>query len=183
MTTETTTTPRIYVASLSDYNDGTLHGTWIDATLDSDEIYEAVKEMLAKSPYGNSDFAKQWGMKAEEWAIHDYEGFGSIRLSEWEQFDTISEVAQAIEEHGSAYLAYIEDQGMGYGSVSDFKDRFVGTYDSPEAYAESFYQDTGQLDDDHPLSMYINWEAVARDMDYNGYHFATTDEGVHVFTP
>ncbi|MBK6439189.1 MAG: antirestriction protein ArdA [Candidatus Microthrix sp.] len=29
---------------------------------------------------------------AEEWAIHDYEGFGGIHLSEYEQTDTIARI-------------------------------------------------------------------------------------------
>ena len=42
--------PRIYVASLADYNEGRLHGAWIDAAQDEDELERAVKEMLAQSP-------------------------------------------------------------------------------------------------------------------------------------
>jgi len=76
MTDTTTDTPRIYVACLASYNAGILHGEWIDAT-DADTIREAIQEMLKGSPTAG----------AEEWAIHDYEGFGSIRLSEWEDVD------------------------------------------------------------------------------------------------
>jgi len=61
MTTETAQEYRIYVASLSDYNAGRLHGAWIDATQDADEIEAEVQEMLAASPEPI----------AEEWAIHD----------------------------------------------------------------------------------------------------------------
>lgn len=54
-------TPRIYVASLSDYNNGLLHGEWIDAGQEPDEIHEQVQAMLAESESPG----------AEEWAIHD----------------------------------------------------------------------------------------------------------------
>ena len=64
-------TPKIYAASLSDYNAGVLHGAWIRADQDEDKIEEAITAMLERS--------SQPG--AEEWAIHDYEGFGSIQLS------------------------------------------------------------------------------------------------------
>lgn len=53
MTETRTDTPRIYVASLSDYNAGTLHGRWIDATQDADGIRADVEEMLAASPQRN----------------------------------------------------------------------------------------------------------------------------------
>ena len=87
---------RIYVASLSDYNAGRLHGRWINADQDADEIFAEVKTMLAASP---EPFA-------EEWAIHDYEGFHGIKIHEWESFETVSELAEAIEEHGQAFAAF-----------------------------------------------------------------------------
>ena len=40
---------RIYVACLAAYNNGCLHGRWIDATT-PDEIMDAVRAMLAASP-------------------------------------------------------------------------------------------------------------------------------------
>ena len=54
MTTTTTdsNTFRIYVASLSDYNAGILHGTWIDfdQLTDLDDLRAAIATMLATSP-------------------------------------------------------------------------------------------------------------------------------------
>ncbi|WP_339798097.1 antirestriction protein ArdA, partial [uncultured Hyphomonas sp.] len=51
--------PRIYVACLAAYNNGRLHGAWIDATT-PEEIRAAVRAMLAASPEPD----------AEEWVIH-----------------------------------------------------------------------------------------------------------------
>jgi antirestriction protein len=80
---------RIYVASLSDYNAGRLHGVHIPIEgQDVEEIWEKVREMLAKSKEHN----------AEEWAIHDHEGFGKWQLSEWESFDTIALVGKVVAE-------------------------------------------------------------------------------------
>jgi len=61
-------TPRIYVACLAAYNAGRLHGRWIDAAQDAADIQAEVRKMLAASPQAD----------AEEWAIHDYEGFGPL---------------------------------------------------------------------------------------------------------
>ena len=87
------TTPRIYVACLAAYNNGRLHGRWIDADQSVDEIWSEVQAMLAASPEPG----------AEEWAIHDYEGFGALRLSEWESFERVSAIAAGIEQHGPAF--------------------------------------------------------------------------------
>jgi antirestriction protein len=64
--------PRIYVACLAAYNNGYLHGVWIDAAQEPWSIYDEVKAMLAASPVAG----------AEEWAIHDYEGFRGVRIEE-----------------------------------------------------------------------------------------------------
>ena len=50
---------RIYVACLAAYNNGILHGRWIDAEQDAWEIYDEVQDMLKASPIG----------EAEEWAM------------------------------------------------------------------------------------------------------------------
>src|SRR5436189_4774564 len=63
-------TPRIYAATLSDYNAGRLHGAWIDADQDPEELQAEIDAMLAKSAEP----------VAEEWAIHDYEGFGLFKV-------------------------------------------------------------------------------------------------------
>jgi len=83
------TAPYVYIASLSDYNNGTLHGVWIFADQDADDIQEEISEMLAASADPG----------AEEWAIHDYEGF-PIRLGEWESVGWLAALGQAIAEHG-----------------------------------------------------------------------------------
>ena len=50
--TEPNPVPRIYVASLTDYNAGNLHGRWIDldATTTEDDLLEQTRAMLAESP-------------------------------------------------------------------------------------------------------------------------------------
>lgn len=63
---------RIYVACLAAYNNSKLHGVWIDSTDDIDDIQDQINEMLESSPEEN----------AEQWVIHDYERYGSYRLSE-----------------------------------------------------------------------------------------------------
>ena len=62
-------TPRIYVACLAAYNNGYLHGDWIDADQDVDEIRDEIATMLARSPIEH----------AEEYAIHDYEASRASR--------------------------------------------------------------------------------------------------------
>ena len=47
------TVPRIYVACLASYNNGRLHGRWINADTDVNVMQSLVDKMLATSPYPN----------------------------------------------------------------------------------------------------------------------------------
>ena len=78
--------PRVWIASLSDYNDGRLHGVWLDANAEAEDLAVGIQEMLARSAMPG----------AEEWAIHDYEGFGPLRLGEYETSDRISRMGLAL---------------------------------------------------------------------------------------
>ena len=52
----------------------------------------------------------RYGEVAEEWAIHDYDGFGELRLDENEALSTIARVAGGIREHGDAFLGSLLKQ-------------------------------------------------------------------------
>lgn len=165
MNTTMTTTPRIYVASLADYNNGIPHGTWIelDGGKGAEEVQEEVNEMLAASLCG----------MAEEWAIHDYEGFHGIKIGEFEAFDTVVALAEMLEEHGEAFAAWYDNGGTD-GLEADewegaFNEAFEGAYDSLEDWAESFLNDTGDLYEvSEHLRNYIDFAAYARDAQMGG---------------
>ena len=91
MTNLSDSNPRIYVACLAAYNNGYLHGAWIEADQDADEIRDEIAAMLARSPIEH----------AEEYAIHDYEGFEGVTISEYAGIDTVARMGAFIAEHGA----------------------------------------------------------------------------------
>ena len=86
-----TTIPRIYVACLAAYNNSHLHGAWIDATQDEWSIWADISAMLAASPIPD----------AEEHAIHDYEGFEGVSISEYAGIETVTKLAAFIAEYSA----------------------------------------------------------------------------------
>ena len=76
--------PRIYVACLAAYNAGHLHGAWIDVE-DKEAIKDAITAMLSASPIAG----------AEQFAIHDDDGFGGMNIGEYEPIGRIVEIACA----------------------------------------------------------------------------------------
>ena len=172
--------PRIYVASLADYNEGRLHGAWIDADQDEDELDRAIKEMLARSP----------SPAAEEWAIHDYEEFGLLRLDEFESLATVAKIAKGIAEHGPAFAAWAAHIGTDSEALDEFEDAYMGEWDSAVAFAEEMLDDMGHIEEimrgvpEH-LAPYvqIDYEGFVRDLVRNG-ELATLekpDGGIYVF--
>ena len=170
-----TSGPQIYVASLADYNAGHLHGCWIDANQSATELSDQIHQMLAES--------KQ--PIAEDWAIHDYEGFGSLRLSEFESLDYIAEVACLMEEHGTVFaevVAYASDveEARRY-----MEEGYCGDFDRLEDYAEQLIEDCyGNDIEKLPafIRYHVDYQGIAHDMELSGDVFTILHEGrVHVF--
>jgi antirestriction protein len=166
----TQTTPRVYVACLAAYNNGILHGCWIDANQEAEAINDAIKDMLAQSPIAN----------AEEWAIHDYEGFCGLRLSEYESIEKVAEMAAMIEEHGEAWAKFAEYEGIEYATLERFEEAYAGEWLSEEDFAEQLAEETMEIP--QHLAFYIDYEKMARDMFINDYFSADSENSkVYVF--
>lgn len=129
-------TPRIWVGSLADYNNGQLYGAWMDATLEPDELHAAVQFMLRTGGTPG----------AEEWSIFDHEDFGGYEVSEWSSFDTVSLIAKGIAEQGEAFAAWVTYVGDTSGELLEpdlFRDHYLGEWDSVTDYVEDVLQETG----------------------------------------
>lgn len=168
--------PRIYVACLASYNSGKLHGKWIDCDIDSDDIREKIQEMLKVSP---ESFA-------EEWAIHDYTNWGSLKLDEHEDIDHLSQIAQLIEEHGEFFGALISHVG-GVGQLEEaitlMEQCYQGEYESLADWAEQFLDDTASLSGlPDNLKCYFDYGSYARDCELSGDIFTIEHNNlIHVF--
>lgn len=156
---------RIYVASLADYNAGRLHGVWVDATQGAEQIEAEIASMLERSREPS----------AEEWAIHDYEGFGDVRLSESESIDRISQLAEGIADEGMAFATWISACSPSEETTDRFEEAFLGHFPSREAYAEHSVDDFGYqdlIDQAIPeyLAPYVRFDAdsYARDIELGG---------------
>ena len=171
--------PRIYVASLSDYNAGRLYGCWLDAAQDSSDLQDGVAAMLAASREP----------VAEDWAIHDHEGFGGISLSEHESLEAIARLAAGLLRHGRAFAAFASWVGLDDANVESFEQQYRGQWTGLGAYADELLHDYGakevlfqQLPAWLQPYVRIDIEAFGRDLQLNGDIYVTdTEGGVCVF--
>lgn len=126
--------------------------------------------MLATSPT-----AAKNGDRAEEWAIHDYDGFGPLRLGEYEALSTIARIANGIAEHGPAFAAWADHVGLRETEqLAEFEDRYQGEWESAEAFAEDMLEQGGaqQIVEQAPvwLQPYLSLNAAgfAHDLQLGG---------------
>ncbi len=192
---------RIYVASLSDYNAGTLHGEWIDLQgKDVDDVHAEIQAMLRSSPSMKYPFAEV----PEEWAIHDYEGFGPINLGEYETTETVVVIAELINEHGGAFAVWYAMKRDEYGVLTSeelaelFEESFCGEYESGSDYAQELAEAIGCFSVEHGSSSLgnpvdvsgrwpftcIDWDRAWRELSHDGYwteRSGAPSYGVYVF--
>lgn len=169
-------TPRIYVASLADYNAGTLHGRWIDADQPADVIREQISQMLAESEEPI----------AEEWAIHDYENFAGYELHESANIDHVAEVAHLISEHGDVFAGLLNHFA---GDLEDAKrfmlEAYRGEWHSLEEYAQELVEDAyhAELEALPDFVRYhIDFKGIGHDLELSGDLFTIEcGSGVHIF--
>lgn len=166
LTTQTMTNervePRIYVACLAAYNSGTLHGEWIDAAQNVEDIRAEIETMLAESPEPG----------AEEYAIHDFENFGALELHAHEDLEHIAQAARLIARYGE-FATLVLDHFGGLEFLEDateaLKDHIVGYFDDHTDWARYHLEETGLLKRvPESLRPYLDLPRYARDMELSG---------------
>ena len=173
MTNAATNSPRIYVACLAAYNNGYLHGAWIDADQDAHQIRDEIAAMLARSPVED----------AEEYAIHDYEGFEGVSISEYAGIDSVARMGAFIADHGALGAVLLEQfSGDMDQAESTLEDCYHGQFASLADYMEELTTESVTIPE--ALRYYIDWEAMARDAEMSGEFFTieTGHDEVHVFS-
>jgi antirestriction protein len=208
--------PRIYVACLASYNAGVLHGRWIDVS-DVDTMQGEIDAMLRESRFPNvevecpkcgADFTIRHALgedttkgrdgcpvckgkgtvpSAEEYAIHDHEGFEGFEVSEHSNLADVAALGEAIDRADDAACLAELHSHLGNSDIADtvayHEEHYAGTWRTLEDWAEEFLDDTGALKDcPDSLRPYIDFEKWARDAELGGDIFTFEGgSGIHVY--
>jgi len=171
--------PKIYVADLASMERGIDHGLWIDASQSAREIDTDIAAMLASSPVP--------GVKL--WAIRAAEGFDGIDLTNVSDTTVITDIVRGLTQHGRAFEAWVRHIGDDYDQLSNFREDYVGSYQSKEAWAWSLAESLGwhqELDRQIPdelLRPYVTFDyaAIAQDASASWHVLTDPDGTVHIF--
>ncbi|WP_266031245.1 antirestriction protein ArdA [Brucella intermedia] len=199
--------PRLYVACLASYNSGVLHGRWIEASSDVDEMQDRINAMLRKSKFPNvtvkcpecEGAGKPWGFgdsvceecdgsgtvnAAEEWAMHDSEDLPSC-FGEYPGLQAIADYVEFLEDHDNHdegdLRAIFEDYRSADDASDAMRDRFVTICESFRDYADE-YADEVVLSEcsNETAKQYFDYESFARDLRHD-YNVIDVPSGVAIF--
>ena len=164
--------PQIYVACLSSYTNGILYGEWLDATCDVEDIQEQIKQLLANSPMPN----------AEEFAIHDCMGFGSLSIGEYEGIEEVQEKALFILKHGElgaeVMAHYNADVAYAKEALEEY---YVSEYESELDYATELFDELYLHGIPKHVQGYIDYEKFQRDIFIDTYFSLDVKGSCHIF--
>jgi len=193
---------QIYIACLASYNNGTLHGKWIDATSDVDEMQEDVNALLrsSKQPNVMVECPTCGGVchvracltckgsgevpSAEEFAIHDFDGIPNI--GEYCGLQAVADYVEFVEAHDSFKADEIKavlDDCCGDLALAKerLEDGYCGTFDGFRDFADEYVDDCILPDVKNETARnYFDYDSFARDLEMD-MHTIDTPVGVMVF--
>jgi antirestriction protein len=193
---------KIYIACLASYTNGTLHGKWIDATSDVDEMQEDVNALLRSSKYPNvmvecpacggvcrvgaCSTCKGSGEvpSAEEIAIHDFDGVPD--LGEYCGLRAVADYVEFVEAHDSFEadeIRAVMDDCCGDLALAKerLEDGYCGTFARFQDFADEHVDGCIMPDVDNEMAQrYFDYESFARDLKMD-MHTIDTPVGVMVF--
>lgn len=194
--TTTTDAPQAWVGCLACYNAGRLIGKWVDGieagALTTEDLHQALfppaaYEELKWDVYENWPHEELWVMDHQ-----DYRGLLSGECSPVEA-QKVAEAIEKIEEDRvpvpavASWAANIGEPVREWDAPTreSFEDAYQGEWESGAAFAEDYFESSGQFTDDHALASYVDWDRVwTGEFDCGGYW--TEDNpagGVFVFSP
>lgn len=112
--------PKIFITDLAAYNAGELVGDWftITPTTTEGDIEDAAQEIMRAGErvlLAEGDYTGPH----EEWFVSDYEGFGPLRIDEYQTPEVLITHAENMGEDPELYFAYIEYNGEHYAENFD----------------------------------------------------------------
>ena len=112
---------------------------------------------------------------------HDFEGFGEYKLSEYEDIDTVVNLAEFINKHGELGAALLGDYSI-ENAETLLEERYHGSYDNEIDFAYAIFEDCYSNAIPENLMCYFDYAAFTRDLFMCDYFSIEIDGQSHVFS-
>lgn len=158
---------RVFITNLGKYNEGELVGKWVEMPIDEDELEEVLESIGINAEY-------------EEYFITDYEA--PFEIGEYDSIESINEKIEAyedaLEEVGDEdALQALLDEGYSLDEIMGYDYCIHYNVNDMSDIAYNYVNECYNVDE-LPLGDYIDYEALGRDMGYEGtYIFYNDKEG------
>ena len=118
---------------------------------------------------------------AEEYAIHDYEGFCGYSVGEFDAIEELREVAVFLSEFTEFGGVLLSFAGNLVEARRIAEEGYCGLYNSLARYAQELTEECGDVPEH--LAPYIDYQLMGRDLELNGNLIALEIgfEKVHIF--
>lgn len=169
-------TPRIYIGTYNAYNNGSLHGAWIDLEEcgDAETFWAKIHEVHAKELAERGEIEPMF----QDWEdIPDrFISESSLSTDVWDEWVALDDDDRELLE---VYLDHIDQSG----TLEQAQEAFAGKFSSEADWAEQFWEDAGYISEvPESLRFYIDYEKYARDCRLNGdVNFVEHEGDVWVF--
>lgn len=171
----TTTTPSLYVGTYSKYNNGSIQGAWINLEdfSDAEDFMDHIKELHSDE-------------EDPEFMFQDFEGFPKSFYSESMSTDELEKLYEYInmdEDDRKMIEMYADATGYSMDDIelTDVQDKFMGTAESEEDFAQNTAEECGEIPKDMPSWIVIDWEASWNCNLRHDYNTATDEDGTVYF--
>lgn len=158
---------KVFLTNLGKYNEGQLIGKWVEMPIDEDELKEVLESIGINAEY-------------EEFFITDYEA--PFKIGEYDSIESINEKIEAYEDAlekvcDEGALEALLDEGYSLDEITEYDYSIYYNVNDMSDIAYEYVNGCYNVDK-LPLGNYIDYEALGRDMGYDGnYIFYTDKEG------
>lgn len=158
---------KVFLTNLGKYNEGQLLGKWVEMPIDEDELEEVLEDIGINEEY-------------EEFFITDYEA--PFKINEYDSIESINERIEAYEDalekvYDEDALEALLDEGYSLNEIDNYDYCIYYNVNDMSDIAYDYVNECYSVNE-LPLGNYIDYEALGRDMGYEGnYIFYTDKEG------
>lgn len=157
---------KIYVGTYKKYNEGSIYGEWLDLSdyNDYEELIQAMRD-LHKDEEDPEFMFQDWECSG---VIEKMNLIGESYISSeiYEILETI-ENSYYSEEVIEAYLDCYGVENDIYNLIKRVEETYNGEFNSDEDFTQYLLEETGDIPQNLPSYIHIDWESTARNIMYD----------------